>query len=410
MKNEFSEIQKAIKNIEKKSKNCYEFVETTNAKGRKRYIAIDYIDAYESLTKKLRTLYGRHVAKENNHKRLSLSEQLEQLNNFQKEEKVLLSAQSNEEVKPHLIFNYLATSNTKMGIDLEDQGYVPEKYRCSRRSNPVIKICNQIKDKALSFMSNKKSTISRKVEWFQIISSRKPKNKQKMKFNLIQTTVAVALSLVTSLTIFGVSKSLLNRKDNDIATENSNIEVKDDVIRSKSNNDEKSCDLLLNSDQLKGIYSPNIIENNKSYKPIDNNITDYPKKSEEETDVHHKKNEGKTDVDPNENEQVTENAYDIMIGDIVNVSPDSKIYDNIYDAASETNGLNRSISSNTTRYIEYIGFENNGQVVYSSSEEEINTLKNNGNKVVAVGVSVLKDGDCEGFYNNDDVKVLSKKR
>ena len=227
---------------------------------------------------------------------------------------------------------------------------------------------------------------SAKEKVFKVVKTRKPKNEKKVKHSLIKATIAIALSVTTAIAAFGLFKANSDKNDEVIDNKTSSVKTHDD---NDKNIVKSGLDNLISDD----------------FKTKDSSVSKQKEKdvkSNQATKVDNKK----TSVKENNNE--TLDIYTVNLGESINVSDDSKIYTNIYDAASETNGLNRYFSSDTTRYVEYMAFEYNGQVVYSNSEQEIELLKSNGAKMIAVGTSVEKNGACEGFYNSDDVVVLSK--
>ena len=184
------------------------------------------------------------------------------------------------------------------------------------------------------------------------------------------------MTVTTSFAAFGILNSYNKKKNN------------------PDNNDSKS-DVVLQDNSV-----------SNDIKPIpDKDITDHKDNNDvKPSNTKPVQNTVNKEVDV-END-ITENS-EVNLGNIINVSPSSKIYDNIYDATNGTNGLTRYFENNVNRYIVYVAFEYNGQVIYSSSEKEIELLTNKGAKMVAVGTSLVKGGDCEGFYNYDDVVTLN---
>ena len=195
---------------------------------------------------------------------------------------------------------------------------------------------------------------------FKIIEKRKPKNKQ----SLIKRLMAASIAIATAITTFLGASALL---------------------KSKGNNDDS-----LNND------------NYSSYSTTDEIVSnDIPDNTDE---IDRYQNENVDNVADKISETGSKTFFNVNIGDILTVKDSSEIYSNISDAANSRNGLKRYFPGNKTRYVVSVGFKINGQIIYSTSAQEIEMLRSKGT-VVAVGTSVTRNGECEGYYNIDDAII-----
>ena len=198
-------------------------------------------------------------------------------------------------------------------------------------------------------------------------SVKKSKNKLGLKKKIIAAAAIIGLALTTAISGF----ALFGKKNNDVVKDKSNSIISQDLF------------LKYPIDNLRD----KVIEDNKD------NVSDIQKKDyiiEQE-------------IVSNNNNNNNNNKSVFRIGDTVNVKNNSYIYDNVYDAMNNTNGLNPYFDSSMNRNITGLFIKFNDEYVYTENQNNVDEYISNGGVIKSVVV-----GNYEGAYNFNDVKLKVK--
>lgn len=217
---------------------------------------------------------------------------------------------------------------------------------------------------------------------FNIEKIRKPKNKKKIKKNLIK----VLVSVLAGITIFSNCNILLGSESENFGND---FQVNYSILNQLNEN-------LRNNSMKQSINKNDIIDETEKDIVKENGNAVKNNDSDEET------RDKKKDME-------IFNDGNVYIDDKITIEDGSKIYVNIYNASKEEKGLNADISSNKVRNVSMVGVELDGNIIYSCSNDEIESLLEKGANIMAVGVT-NDQNVYEGFYNiNDVIKVKTKK-
>lgn len=248
--------------------------------------------------------------------------------------------------------------------------------------------------------NNKHHNYSKRV---RIFGKRQASNVQKIKRGIITSSVALALSLVTAVTAFGVSK-ISFWKDNsvDSITDSYADVIEENVDSNKinishyekndfDNNKVNSTDALLGVDD-------SIINSNMMFKASDDDKVSLNDNKMVNVNLN-------KEVDNNvEKDKSEDNSIDIIsINDEITVTDGAHIYTNCIDACKKSDGLDPYYDSDYKRTIRGVAFESDGSIVYTYSQQDYDYWVEKGANIEAVCCD-------DGFYNIDDVKILSYNR
>ena len=213
----------------------------------------------------------------------------------------------------------------------------------------------------------------------KIFGKRQASNINKIRRNIIKSSIAIALSLVTAVTAFGISKISFWKNSEVDGVTNSYVDIDDTTYDSNKNQ------------ELVSNFDDKLVNNSIMFNKFDNN--EFAKVEDTK----------KSFVSSDNVEDNSLNVRSISLNDEITIDDDAYIYTNAYDACCENDGLDPYYDSNYVRNVRGVAFEDDNSVVFAYTQEEYDYLNSKGAIIKAVGCD-------DGFYNIDDVKVLSYSR
>ena len=218
---------------------------------------------------------------------------------------------------------------------------------------------------------------------YHSVKVRKCKNRKKIKKSIVTKAVSIALLISTAVSAFICSK-FSDDNSFDVTDHVYACDVKsDNSVENFENALVKNLDIMLNKKDNISLETSN--------EPIVNDCCEDLKQE--------------VLLDKSSNDIDEEEVY-FKIGDVVSINKDSNIYTNCIDAMNNSNGLDPYYSSDYDRIITGVCLNDDGNIVYSNDNDDINNYVNDG--ALVVSYSTMVDGIEEGFYGYDDIKVLKK--
>lgn len=256
------------------------------------------------------------------------------------------------------------------------------------------------RNSVLSKIAIIKNKLSEKIEK-KIIKVNNKKNKVKVTNSGIKAFLSLTLSLVSTVSMHGFCKTNISY-ENSIPRLSYVNEIDDDVINLNHNNVFSSYhreiikEEKLNIDDFDKMLLKKIIKDEIKLDFVENKLINELNKITID-------NIKKEDEDINNDSLLSSGCDDVSIDDKIILEEGSKVYENIYSAIDEANGLSTYFSYDTCRNVDYIALDYNGNIIYSNDDNEVKYYKSRGAKVVSIRTN-------DGFYNvNDIVKVKTKK-
>lgn len=200
---------------------------------------------------------------------------------------------------------------------------------------------------------------------------------------MFKTAVAFALSVVTAISSYGLSK----------------MEVRGNESKDSISYTDEMINPIENSGLLeKNLIYDKIYENNLSSDNTCDNEIELTEKVEVDESI----------IEDKEEIEIFDSLSNLDLGDNVIITDGAKIYSSVSDAVDMINGFNSYYANDVERTLKCIALEYDDEIIYSESIEEVKFLKSEGAVIVSVGTSI-NDG-YEGFYNANDVVVKTKTR
>lgn len=287
-----------------------------------------------------------------------------------------------------------------ISVDDDSVYYKPSnKVKISNESNMfygTIKVDNNDDNMVIYNYSNKHHTnikqISSRKGLFDILGRKKSKDKTKVKRNIIKSTVAIVLSLVTSLSVVSLTKLVGSSKS----------DIDSVTVKTKVNDSTNSNNKDIGINRVKEVMNNNNKENT-TYSNNSNVKSSILEKDVTNNNLVKKDNNVKKDTI---NNNVLKND-DINIGDkIVIVDNSNTIYSSFDDAINDVNGLNPYYGNDLVRDVDYVALNYKGDITYCYTQEEVDSLKNMGATVEAVCTSIDNQVN-EGYYRVKQLKKVS---
>lgn len=227
---------------------------------------------------------------------------------------------------------------------------------------------------------NKKNNIKSKanLSFFEVFKINKAKKKdKKLKKNIIKSSFAVALSIITAVSSYGIVKSLSKVNIEDNRSSISSVVLNDNI----SNNVKTMRKCVIDKDIVQYSEKSNVAISNTKIKEKDIEL-----KSEDST------------------------QSKLMLGSMIKLNSKSKIFCRSSDCIKNNNGYSPYFSLDTDRYIKSVTFDYNGSIINSKNQKEIDSLLSKGAKILVIGTSINENSNIadEGYYNYKDAKVLCK--
>lgn len=236
-------------------------------------------------------------------------------------------------------------------------------------------INHNMKTNGLIIKKRKTDVIRPKVKsLFDIVNvKRNKKNNNKLKKNIIKSSFAIALSIITAVSSYGITKALSKSVSSDY-----DIKVSSNVSNDNNLNSMKTC-----------VIDNSLKKSTKTNYTFGNNYV-----KEEVLEVKKQEN----------------NQCNLILGSKIKLKNNSKIFSKINDCINDNNGLNPYFSSDDDRYIKCVTLDYNGNIIDSKNQKEIDNLISDGAKILVIGTSMNNDSNIadEGYYNYKDAKILCK--